>query len=520
MRNDIRRGLRHRHSAINLICKEQAARVRVAAEGRDRVMKAGRFSALLTSVAVLASCGGGGGGGTSGGSTSAAPTPAPTAAPTTVAGCSLRERQNWAFAQLNEWYLFPDTLPASPDPAPYTTVQDYIDALTATARAQRKDRYFTYLTSIAEENAYYDTGSSAGFGIRLSYDTAARRVYVSEAFEGAPGLNAGIDRGTEIVAIGTDAASLRNVSDIIAASGEAGVTEALGPTTAGTTRTLRVIDSAGTRTVTVSKADYALAPVSTRYGSRIIDQNGVKVGYVNLRTFINTADAGLRNVFATFRAAGITNVIVDLRYNGGGLLSTAVLLSNLLGGQRSTADVQSYTTFRTSKAAQNETTYFAPQGQSIPATKIAFIGTGATASASEYVINAFVPYLHANAALVGSNTYGKPVGQIALDRSACDDRLRVIALALQNAARQGDYYDGLATKVEASCTAGDDLTHQLGDPAESSIRAALDFLVGRGCNRLGTTAALQRTVTPFAAERVMLSPADPSPAQRDTPGLF
>ena len=46
---------------------------------------------------------------------------------------------------------------------------------------------------------------------------------------------------------------------------------------------------------------------------------------------------------------------------------------------------------------------------------IAFIGLAGTSSASELVINAFTPYLHANSALIGTNTYGKPVGQIALD---------------------------------------------------------------------------------------------------------
>jgi hypothetical protein len=72
-----------------------------------------------------------------------------------VAGCSLRERQDWAEAQLREWYLFPETLPANANPAAYTTLDDYIDALTANARAQNWDRFFTYRTSIAEENAYY-----------------------------------------------------------------------------------------------------------------------------------------------------------------------------------------------------------------------------------------------------------------------------------------------------------------------------------------------------------------------------
>ncbi|CAN5696110.1 hypothetical protein BH11PSE6_BH11PSE6_18490 [soil metagenome] len=115
-------------------------------------MKYRQFGAILGLVAMLSGCGGGGGdslaSGGGGGGGGGTPTPTP---PTS--GCSLRERQDWAAAQLREWYLFPETLPTSLNPAAYTSVDDYIDAMTATARSQRRDRYFTYLTSIAEENA-------------------------------------------------------------------------------------------------------------------------------------------------------------------------------------------------------------------------------------------------------------------------------------------------------------------------------------------------------------------------------
>jgi C-terminal processing protease CtpA/Prc len=486
------------------------------------MMKRRSLGAISGLAAILSACGGGGGGSSGGGGTpptAATPTPTPSPTPTASRGCSLRERQDWAATQLREWYLFPETLPASLDPSGYANVPDYIDALTATARSQRRDRFFTYLTSIAEENAYYSSGSSAGFGFRLAADAPQRRVFVSEAFEGAPALAAGIDRGTEILAIGTSPSNLRTVDAIIAASGLNGVTDALGPSTTGTARLLRVADAGGTREVTVSKTDFTLLPVSSRYGARIIDDGGRRVGYVNLRTFIDTADPALRSAFQQFRDAGITEVIVDLRYNGGGLVSIAELASDLLGRERSTSEVVSYTTFRPEKAGENEVRYFKPQPQSIAPTRIAFIGTAGTASASELVINAAVPYLHDRAALIGTNTYGKPVGQIALDRSACDDRLRVVAFATQNAARRGDYYDGLATTVEASCQARDDLTRPLGDPSEQSTRQALDFLAGRGCTRIatGATSSAARTAV---ERRDLIVPDRPNTAQREVPGLF
>ena len=164
-------------------------------------MRRTRFTTMVSLISLLAACGGGGSGGSASSPSPIATTPTPTS--TTTAGCSILERQNWVGSQMLEWYLFLDLLPGSLNPANYATVEAYLDALTATARAQSKDRHFTYLTSIKAENAFYASGSSAGFGIRLSYDSAAGRLFVTEAFEDAPALAAGIDRGTEILAIGT-----------------------------------------------------------------------------------------------------------------------------------------------------------------------------------------------------------------------------------------------------------------------------------------------------------------------------
>jgi hypothetical protein len=292
-----------------------------------------------------------------------------------------------------------------------------------------------------------------------------------------------------------------------------------GPNTPGTTRTLRVVDPGGgaTRVVTVAKADFALPPVSSRYGSRIIDDGGKKVGYVNLRTFISTADPGLRAAFASFRAAGVSEIIVDVRYNGGGLVSIANLFVDLLGRNRSSSDGGRLHDLPPRKASQNETRFFRQAAESIAPTKIAFIGMGGSASASELVINAMQPYLRTNMALVGANTFGKPVGQIALDRASCDDRLRVVAFRTENAERRGDYYNGLATTLDRTCVGIDDVSRPLGDPQEASVRAALDFLAGRSCTPI-TTASLSQEAR--AAPRDLLQPDRPNTAQREVPGLY
>lgn len=480
----------------------------------------GTFTSAMAALALLSGCGGGGDGGSfsSGGTASPAPSPSPSPSPTPTpsAACSLASRQQWALGQLNEWYLFPDDLAQGLNPASFSDLNDYVDALVAPARAKRQDRFFTHVTSIKEEDAFYSSGTSAGFGVQFQAYSDPK-LFVVDAYEGAPGLSAGLDRGTEILAIGTSNSNLRTIPDLVKAGGWDAVSDALGPDTDGTGRVLQIRQpNSAVITISIIKRPFDIPPISSRFGTRIIDDGGRKVGYINLRTFVGPADRALREAFSNFKAQGVTEVIVDLRYNGGGLISVANLFSELLNAQRA-GQVLSYETFRPSKASQNVTNIIGSQPQAIAATKVAFIGTRRTASASELVINAQRPFLGNNVALIGDNTFGKPVGQIALDRSECDDRLRAVALKTENSARQGEYYSGLASQMAVTCQAGDDIFRSLGDPQEQSISAALGFLAGRSCTPISSTASASATA---GSGMHLLRPAKPNAAQLDVPGLF
>lgn len=478
-------------------------------------MKTSRIALTLACSAMVVSCGGGG---TSGNVIGGSPTPTPSSTPTpspTSSTCSLDSRKDWALDQLQEWYLFPTLLDTSVNKAAHSTLQSYIDALVAPARAQSRDRYFTYITSIEEENAFYSQGESAGFGIRLGYNSSARRAFVIEAFEGAPALGQNIDRGAELLEIGTSSTNMQTVNSLMAVSGPQGVIDALGPDTAGTTRVIRLRDSSGIdRTVTLTKTLYDLDPVSDRYGFTIINDGGKKVGYINLRTFISTAEPDLIAGYQSLLNAGVTELVIDLRYNGGGLIWVAELMGDLMGRGRA-GQVFDRVTFRDSKSSNNSTYLFDPHPESIQPTKIAFITTRGTASASELVINAMQPYLpDTDIALIGTNTYGKPVGQIAQDRAACDDRLRIVALRTENADGNADYYTGLASTIPNRCSAFDDISAQFGDPSENMLSVALDFLRG------GTAACTPFSATTQAAGREFLQRENPNTAQRNVPGIF
>ncbi len=507
-------------------------------------MTLARTALSLVLAVQLAACGGGGSSSsgspaTGGGGGTATPTPTPTPTPTTVA-CSLRARQDYADAVLNEWYLFPDLL-AQVNRAAFSNLDDYLDARVAPARAANRDRFFTFATSIAEENAFINSGASAGFGVRLFYDTTNERLFVIEAYETGSGFAAGLDRGSEITAIGTSAGNLQTVSSLFANGGVQAVVNALGPSDMGVTRVLRIVQPGGaTIERSITKTDFVLDPISDRYGALILNDGGKRVGYINLRTFIIAdAESQLRTAFGQFAAQGVNELIIDVRYNGGGLVDVADTFGDLMGQGR-VGQVWSRTVLRPSKAAENETRLFRTEPNAIAPTRVAVITTDASASASELVANSLIPYLGNGLALVGANSFGKPVGQFGFDLDECDLRVRAVTFQTVNANNQGEYFTGLASVMPNTCRAGDDLTRPLGDPAEASIAAALDFLGGRACTPItaggagataaGATAAGATAAGATAAKtarqgldlprRLPLQPRRPEPAQHELPGLF
>ena len=214
-------------------------------------------------------------------------------------------------------------------------------------------------------------------------------------------------------------------------------------------------------------------------------------------------------------------MIIDLRYNGGGLVDVADIFGDLLGSGR-TGQVWSRTVLRASKSSENTTRAFRNEANAIAPTRIAVITTDASASASELVTNSLIPYLGTNMALVGGNTFGKPVGQFGFDLAACDLRVRAVTFQTVNAAGQGEYFSGLASVVPNTCRAGDDITRPLGDPGEASIRTALDFLAGRSCTPIAGDAKgdiAQRAILDLP-ERQPLMPERPRAGQFEIPGLF
>ena len=173
--------------------------------------------------------------------------------------------------------------------------------------------------------------------------------------------------------------------------------------------------------------------------------------------------------------------------------------------------------FSPAKSVQNSTARFQPQPQSTRPVRIAFLTTDATASASEININSLKPWVEA--AIVGSDTYGKPVGQLAFDLSnSCQDRLRLVTFKTVNSLGEGDYYDGIASSMQFACAASDTLAAPMNDAGDGLTGAALGWLGTGACGSVigaSPTGAQSKTA---ADSRCRLS-RPPSAAERWLPGI-
>ena len=456
-------------------------------------------SALLAAgLATLVACGGGGsddgGGGPSGGT------------------CGESARKQWVLDVVRDWYLYPETLPANVDLSAYATAEELLDALTATARSQDKDRYFSYLTTRSAENSLFGEGEFVGFGFRNRIEDD-NRIFVVDVFAASPAAEADLRRGDEVIAVNGQA-----VADALAGGGTT-FTDLLGPVEPGVSRTLTIRRGSTTFDRTMTKRTVTLDPVPDDFGTAVLPLAGTTgVGYLHLRSYVSTADAQLRSAFAQFRAQNLDYYVIDLRYNGGGLVSTAELIGDLMGGELFADEVQYRVLHNAARSSQDSTVRFQTQTQSVTPVRIAFLTTDVTASASELNVNALRPYVEV--AIVGSDTLGKPVGQLAFDLPGCDDRLRLVAFRTVNGLGEGDYYTGLAATMPGrACAAEDTLDAPMGSVDDNLTREALHWLSTGACNVPMSVGAPADARLKPAFERAPQRPLAPTPAERWVPGI-
>jgi carboxyl-terminal processing protease len=319
---------------------------------------------------------------------------------------------------------------------------------------------------------------------------------IKYVYPGSPADLAGIKRGYQITSINGrtaltyDGSSGTNVNFIVNAYANS-----------STITMILAKPDKTTMTVTLNTATYKVNPI---LATKVIDAGaGKKVGYICFNSFVSltSTQAALTTAFNTFTTAGITDLVVDLRYNGGGYVETAQFLDNLIAPTAANGKLMYNTYYNATLAANKETLLknqwrrddngtaynysqidfsvagntanFAKSG-TLNLSRVFFIVTSSTASASELTINNLRPYM--NVQLIGSTSYGKPVGFFDIDISKY--KMYIPEFETKNSAGQGGYYSGMkpGSTDYPGVLAVDDPTHDFGDTAETLFAEAISYV--------------------------------------------
>ena len=421
-------------------------------------LRQGAGAALL--AAVLAGCGGGGGG--DGGAS-------------TPAGCSVAEQKSWLSGYMNDWYFWYALAPR-PDATAYTTVNGYFEALlyTGTSASFPADRW-SNVQSTEAFNRFFGDGATLGYGVSVSGveagGDATRPLWVRYVDPGSPAAAAGVARGDQVISLNGRAAA-----DAIAAQDYS----ALGASLAGDRLTLVLRKAGVDRTVVLTAAVYNLAPVPL--ATVLTSTGGRKLGVLQVNQMISQATAPLDTAFAQFRSQGVQDLVLDLRYNGGGLVSVGATLASYIAGSRAVGQRYASLVYNDKHQANNANYDFTQPGNALSVQRVFVLQGPRTCSASEQVINGLVG-AGVQVVAVGGTSCGKPVGFNPVNN--CSNTYSVVNFESVNRLGTGRYFDGLAP----SCSVSEDFSAVQNGPADPLLAGAALYADSGACPRAAPTAA-------------------------------
>ncbi|MEM6625167.1 MAG: S41 family peptidase [Pseudomonadota bacterium] len=491
------------------------------------------LSACLAAT-LLAACSGGGGSDGSNLAATPAPAPAPAPAPSgptftagvfesadqfesqcetprsgvDIEGNAFPDQQGatidetfWLRSWTHETYLWNDEV-VDRDPTPFTDRLEYFALLKTTEQTpsgeDKDDFHFSEPTEdfVAARNSAPNAGY--GFQLIVASNTPPRdyRILYTEPGSPAAELEAGepkFKRGTRILSIdGVDLIAGDTQSDINT------LNAGLFPENSGETHTFEVLDVDGdVRTVSVVSDDIVEQPVNR---TQLIDTPSGKVGYILFNTFSPfSSEEQIANAISLLKSDGVTDLVLDLRYNGGGLLAVASQLAYMVAGDAQTSGKTfELLQFNDDAGSQNPVTGefnepvpFIDTGlgfslvngaplDSLDLTRLFILSTENTCSASEAVING-LRGIDVEIILIGDVTCGKPYGFYPTDN--CGETYYTIQFRGLNEKGFGDYSDGFVPAESSfafgervsGCVVADDLSHELGDTDEALLAAALTY---------------------------------------------
>ncbi|MGL4575771.1 MAG: S41 family peptidase [Burkholderiaceae bacterium] len=459
---------------------------------------------------LLAGCGGGGGAGAGGGIGNSAgiapsssfagvllkPGAGKDAADWDAASCTDARHKQWVRSNLDEDYLFYKEAPlTSINPDTFTgTVPQLFDAYTRNALPQR-DR-FSFVITQAQAEAVFQSGTSTDVGVELRRESGTNLIRIAYTEPNSAAGRAGIKRGGILATVnGTDSSTGLTQAQL----------DALFSSPPGTNVNVGIQAAVGgpVTNYTLTSNTYGGSPL-------LVDKvlPGTTVGYLAFTSFSTPiGETQLADAFKRFTTAGVTDLVVDLRYNGGGFIFISSQLAYLVAGGSGGATsnkVYEQFTFNDKRSRENSplpfygtiTNFLGNPRANEPLSglnlkRVFVMTTGSTCSASESFISG-LRGIDVQVVLIGSTSCGKPYG--FSQENNCT--LAYFPIEFEGRNNKGEVFSG--TGITPTCSVADDLTKEFGDPTEKMLAAALTYRATGSCPAVAT-AGMSKARSPLEA---------------------
>jgi C-terminal processing protease CtpA/Prc len=371
---------------------------------------------------------------------------------------------NYVWNVMREIYLWNDKMPQNIDPNKFETPEKLLDTLIY----KSLDRF----TNIRKDNGASAnqilTGSSAGYGIRIGLE-AQKNWRIVSVFPNSPASEAGLVRGMRIISVDGVATSPTQAP---ALSQNQSV---------GSTIEVEGLDGKVSLIKAIPRA-YTQQPIIHR---EVRTVGNKKVAYLVYQSFIKASELALNEAFAFFKQQGANELVVDLRYNGGGEGEVMLGFASLIAPASATGRTFYRVEYNNKNSGRNALVPFKENMNKLNISKVIFITTGNTASASEVSINGLMP--HIQVVTIGSRSFGKFVGSPIL----VEQGYSFSPIFQQTVNSRGEFPPN---GIEPTFEAADDFTRAWGDEREPMFRAALHYAVNGSFAGLPTNGRVESTI--------------------------
>jgi hypothetical protein len=409
-----------------------------------------------------------------------------------TAGSALTEKL-WLRSWTDETYLWFDEVPDN-NPNNFS-IPAYFEQLKTdelTASGKQKDN-FHFSEPTQEYNERTQSGTSSQYGISWEFvaSRAPRELIVRFTEPNSPASLAGIPRG----------ASLKRIDDVDFVNTENGddidfINAALFPSDAGTTHRFEFETSSGDIiSEEISSEVITLSPVQN---VKVFDTERGRMGYFQFNTFITPAQSDLIGAFQRFVDDTVTELVIDLRYNGGGSLALSSQIGYMIAGPNQTNNLPfERIVYNSKRPAPAPLPFYDLEidydngvftNNTLPSpelTRVFILSTENTCSASESLING-LRGIDVEVILIGDTTCGKPFGFFPEDN--CGTTYFTIQLQGINAKGFGDYADGFSPSTSPvfddqvqGCFVEDDFSQSLGSEEEGMLSTAIYYAQNGTC---------------------------------------